>query len=175
MNKVLTLGAAIISVLAASVASADEAKHFGRGHVNAYYRPAYVAPVRPHYYAPAPVRSHYYAPARSHGYWRGGRWIAPVVIGAAVGGIAIAATAPSYGYVAPTYYDYAPTYAPTTVSYAAPTPVPAGFDYADVSGDGFVTYEEAAAHPHWQRNFARMDRNHDGFLSQDEVIGWRLR
>jgi hypothetical protein len=169
MNKAVSLGAAILAALAASVASADNGKHFGRGHVNAHYRPVYVAPapVRPHYYAPAPVRS-YYAPAR--GYWRNGRWIAPVVVGAAIGGIAIAATAPSYGYVAPAYY--AP---PVTVSYAAPSYAsPAGFDYADVSGDGFITYEEAAVHPHWQRNFGLIDRNHDGYLSREEVIGWRL-
>lgn len=172
MNKALTLGAAILAALTASVASADNGKHLGRGYVNAHYRPAYVAPVpvRNHYYAPAPVRS-YYAPAR--GYWRNGRWIAPVVVGAAISGIAIAAAAPSYGYVAPTYYAPPVYAAPVSVSYAAPSP--AGFDYADVSGDGFITYEEAAVHPHWQRNFSLIDRNHDGYLSRDEVIGWRLR
>lgn len=164
MNKVVSLGVAVISALAAAtagVANADGGKHFGYGQGHGYYRTGYVAP--------GPYRP-YYAPAR--GYWHGGRWIAPVVIGAAIGGIALAATAPSYGYVAPTYY--APSYyAPASVSYAAPAAT--GFEYADANGDGFVSYEEAAVHPHWQRNFGRMDRNRDGFLSPDEVVGWRLR
>jgi hypothetical protein len=171
MNKVVSLGTAVISALAAAtagVAHADGGKHFGYGQGHGYYRPAYVAP--------APVRP-YYAPNR--GYWHGGRWVAPVVIGAAIGGIALAVTAPSYSYAAPTYY--APSYyAPAGVTYAAPTvtyaaPAATGFDYADANGDGFVSYEEAAVYPHWQRNFGRIDRNRDGFLSSDEVVGWRLR
>ena len=164
MNTAVSLGVAVISALAAAtagVANADGGKHSGYGQGHGYFRPAYAAP--------GPVRP-YYAAAR--GYWHGGRWIAPVVIGAAIGGIALAATAPSYGYAAPTYY--APSYyAPASVSYAAPAAT--AFDYADVNGDGLVSYDEAAVHPHWQRNFGRIDRNRDGFLSRDEVIGWRLR
>ena len=185
MNKVFSLGAAVIAALAAttgSVAHADGSKHYGYGYGYDYgngYRPAYAAQ--------APGRGHY-APAR--GYWHGGRWIAPLV----VGGLVAAAVGSAYGYnnyVAPTYY--APTYgynnynnyngydgysaqsyyAPATVSYAAPAR--SGFDYADANGDGYVSYEEAAAYPHWQRNFGNIDRNRDGYLSRDEVAGWRYR
>ena len=186
MNKFLSLGAAVIAALAAttgSVAHADGAKHYGYGHnYGNGYRPGYVA------YAPG--RGHY-APA--HGYWHGGRWIAPVV----VGGLVAAAVGSVYGYnnyVAPTYYapaygynnynsynNYngydgyaAPSYyAPAAVSYATPTRT--GFDYADANGDGYISYEEAAAYPHWQRNFGNIDRNRDGYLSRDEVAGWRYR
>ena len=64
-------------------------------------------------------------------------------------------------------------YAPAAVSYA--TPARTGFDYADANGDGYISYEEAAAYPHWQRNFGNIDRNRDGYLSRDEVAGWRYR
>lgn len=179
MNKVLTLGVAIISALAAATATtanaAEGEKHFGygRGHNpvvahgpavgHGFYRPTYIVP--------APGRP-YYAPAR--GYWHGGRWIAPVVVGglvaAAIGSSYYAAPAYGYngynGYVAPSYY------APAAVSYAAP--VRTGFDYADANGDGYVSFDEAAVYPHWQRNFGLMDRNRDGYLSREEVHGWRF-
>ena len=199
MNKVFSLGAAVIAALAAttgSVAHADGSKHYGYGYG---YGHGYGNGYRPAYAAQAPGRGHY-APAR--GYWHGGRWIAPLV----VGGLVAAAVGSAYGYnnyVAPTYY--APTYgynnynnysnysnysnynnyngydgyaaqsyyAPATVSYAAPAR--SGFDYADANGDGYVSYEEAAAYPHWQRNFGNIDRNRDGYLSRDEVGGWRYR
>jgi EF hand len=170
MKKVLILGAALVSAIAAATAgAADDGKHFGYG--NAYghgngYRPAYIAP--------APVRG-YYAPSR--GYWHGGRWIAPVVVGglvaAAIGGAYAYNNyypAPVYvepGYVAPSYY------APAAVTYAAPART--GFDYADANGDGYISFEEAAVYPHWQRNFGNIDRNRDGYLSRDEVAGWRYR
>lgn len=181
MNKVISLGAAVIAALAAttaSVANADNGKHYGYGHgYGNGYRPAYVAP--------GPVRG-YYAPAR--GYWHGGRWIAPVVVGglvAAALGSAYYYSTPNYGYnnyVAPSYYapaygynNYAAPsyYAPAAVSYAAPART--GFDYADANGDGYISYEEAAVYPHWQRNFGLIDRNRDGYLSRDEVAGWRFR
>ena len=173
MKPVLVLGAALIAALAASTASAaDNGKHYGYGHGyghNNGYRPAYVAP--------APVYGHgNHGPSR--GYWHGGRWIAPVVIGgvvaAAIGGAYAYNNynypAPVYGYnnyVAPSYY------APAAVTYAAPART--GFDYADANGDGYISYEEAAVYPHWQRNFGNIDRNRDGYLSREEVAGWRYR
>jgi hypothetical protein len=166
MKKVLILGAALVSALAAVTASAAEpAKHFGYGHGHGHgYRPAYVAP--------APVRG-YYAPNR--GYWHGGRWIAPVVVGglvaAAVGGTY---AYNSYNYAPPVYASPSPSYyAPAAVTYAVPART--GFDYADANGDGYVSFDEAAVYPHWQRNFGNMDRNRDGYLSRDEVAGWRYR
>ena len=185
MKKILILGAAIISAIAATSASAaDDAKHFRYGHGNGYYRPAYVAPAPHHGHG----YGHGYGNGHGSGYWHGNRWIAPVAIAAAIGGIAIAGSSYYYhqpSYVAPSYY--APTttyydqptyvapsyYAPARVTYAAP--VADGFSYADVNGDGYVSYEEAAVYPHWQRNFGRMDRNRDGYLSRDEVAGWRYR
>lgn len=177
MNKVLTLGAALIAALSAATAgAADNGKHFGNGHGNGHayghgnghghghHRPVYRAPSYGH---------NYYAPTR--GYWHGGRWIAPVV----VGGIVAAAVGSAYGYgystpdyghnsyVAPSYY------APATVTYAAP--VSSGFEYADANRDGYVSFDEAAVYPHWQRNFGNMDRNRDGYLTRDEVSGWRYR
>ena len=102
MKKILILGVAILSAIAATTSSAAEGgKHLGfghgYGHGNGNYRPAYVghAPVRP-----------YYAPGYRAGYWHGGRWIAPVAIAAAVGGLAIAGS--SYYYNQPTYV--APSY-----------------------------------------------------------------
>ncbi len=172
MKKILILGAALVSALAAAASStasaADGNKHFGYGHgYNNGYRPAYSAP--------GPVRG-YYAPSR--GYWHGGRWIAPVVVGgliaAAVGG---AYAYNHYDYPAPVYvapgYAAPSYYAPATVTYAAPART--GFDYADANGDGYISFEEAAVYPHWQRNFGNMDRNRDGYLSRDEVAGWRYR
>lgn len=189
MKKVLILSAALLSALAAAAASAaDGEKHFGYGNGNGHgngqsygnghgYGHGHNNGYRPAYVAPAPVRG-YYAPNR--GYWHGGRWIAPVVVGglvaAAVGGAYAynnyyyPAPTPVYGYnnyVAPSYY------APSAVSYAAPART--GFDYADANGDGYISFEEAAVYPHWQRNFGNMDRNRDGYLSRDEVAGWRYR
>ena len=172
MKKIVVLGVAIISAIVTTTSSAaDGAKHFGYGHGNGYYRPAYVAqgPVRP-YYAPG----YRYGGGGYGGYWHGGRWIAPVAIAAAIGGIAIAGSSYYYNlptYVAPSYY--APAAVSYGVNYAAP--VADGFSYADVNGDGYVSYEEAAVYPHWQRNFGRMDRNRDGYLTRDEVAGWRYR
>ena len=148
---------------------------YGNGHGNGHayghgnYRPGYAAPAR-----------NYYAPAR--GYWRGGRWVAPVVVGgivAAAVGSAYAYSTPGYAYdgysgysgynkyVAPSYYT------PAAVTYAAP--VNDGFEYADANRDGYVSFDEAAVNPHWQRNFGNIDRNRDGYLSRDEVAGWRYR
>lgn len=175
MKKILILGVAIISAIAATTSSAAEGgKHFsyvhGYGHGNGYYRPAYVAS--------APVRP-YYGHGYRGGYWHGGRWIAPVAIAAAIGGLSIAGSSYYYNqstYVEPAYG--APSYyTPAAVSYGVnyAAPVADGFSYADVNGDGYISYEEAAAYPHWQRNFGRMDRNRDGYLTRDEVAGWRYR
>jgi hypothetical protein len=62
---------------------------------------------------------------------------------------------------------------PATVNYVAP--VRTGFDYADANGDGYVSFDEAAVYPHWQRNFGFMDRDHNGYLTRDEVAGWRYQ
>lgn len=173
MKKMITLGAALVSVLAATTAStsavaADGNKHYGYRH--GHYRPVYVAP------APV-VRPHYgHGHGHRHGYWRNGRWIAPVVVGAAIGGIALAATAPAYS--APTVTYVAPP-APVAYGYASPmavnvTPVQVdGFDHADGNRDGAISYHEAGVYPHWQRNFGFIDRNRDGYLTRDEVVGWR--
>ena len=182
MNKVLTLGAVLVSALATGLstpaAAADSDKHLGRGHGYGHGH----ASQRPLYVAPGAVRNHY-APTR--GYWHGGRWIAPVVVGgiiAAAVGANYAHAAPAYGYGSYNNYNHyndynsytAPSYhAPVAVTYVAP--VRTGFDHADSNRDGYVSYDEAVAHPHWQRNFGFIDRNRDGYLSRDEVNGWRYR
>jgi len=160
MNKMIPLGAALISVITAAAAStaavaADGPKHYGYGH----YRGGYVAP--------APVVRPYHGGGYRPGYWRNGRWIAPVVVGAAIGGLAIAASAPYYYSPPPVTY-----YAPPVATYVAPAAVSA-FDAADYNRDGYVSFDEAARYPHWQRNFGFIDRNQDGYLSRDEVAGWR--
>ncbi|HPV25056.1 MAG TPA: hypothetical protein PLJ65_12840, partial [Casimicrobium sp.] len=84
-------------------------------------------------------------------------------------------------YVAPTTY-YAP--APVAVSYAAPyydspsavnyaAPAPDVYASADTNGDGVLSYQEATVYPHWQRNFGTIDGNRDGYLTREEVGGWR--
>ena len=172
MNKLIALGAAVLAAVAGTAANADGGKHCYRGPVvvgGGHVRPAYVAP------------AHNYRPGYGHGYWRpgywhSGRWIAPVFVAAAIGGIAYAATTPVYA--APTVTYVAPP-APVAYGYASPmavnvSPMAAdGFDYADVNRDGFITYQEAAVHPHWQRNFGFIDRDHDGYLTREEVAGWR--
>ena len=167
-TKLITLGAVLLSAIATTAAQADGGRHFYRGPVAApYVRSAYVAP----------------APAYRHGYWRsgywsGGRWIAPVFVAAAIGGIAYAATTPVYA--APATVNYVPVApAPAAYGYASPmavvqTPVVADeFDAADVNRDGVISYQEASMYPHWQRNFGFIDRDHDGYLTREEVAGWR--
>ncbi len=182
MKKILILSAAILSALTAATAGAAETpKHYRGG----YYGNGggYVAPARGYY---APVRGGYYAPARGGyygqnrgGYWHGNRWIAPVAIAAAIGGLAIAGGSYYYNqpsYVAPSYVEpsyYGPAEVSYGVNYAAP--VADGFANADTNGDGYVSFDEAAMYPHWQRNFGNIDRNRDGYLSRDEVAGWRYR
>ncbi|MEO7253651.1 MAG: hypothetical protein ABIZ64_05320 [Casimicrobium sp.] len=185
MKKIIILGAAIISAFAAVAPSAAEGgKHLINTHDHGSYRPAYVAPA-PRY---GHGYGHGYGNGYRGGYWNSGRWIAPVAIAAAIGGLAIAGNSYYYSqpsYVAPSYY--APTttyydqptyaapsyYAPARVTYAAPAAD--GFNYADANGDGYISFEEAAVYPHWQRNFGRIDRNRDGYLTRDEVAGWRYR
>lgn len=176
MNRVISRGAVLIAVLGATtagVASAQNGKH-GDGYVRSY-PPAYVAPAHGH--------GHH-----GHGYWRGGRWIAPFVAGgvvAAAVGTSYYYSTPNYGYnnyAAPSYYApndgdayyAAPAYyPPAAANYAAPART--DFDYADANGDGYISYDEAAVYPHWQRNFLQIDRNGDGYLSRDELASWRYR
>ena len=162
MKKILILSAAILSALTVATAGAAETpKHYRGG----YYGNGggYVAPSR----------------QNRGGYWHGNRWIAPVAIAAAIGGLAIAGGSYYYNqpsYVAPVYVEpsyYGPSEVSYGVNYAAP--VVDGFANADTNGDGYVSFDEAAMYPHWQRNFGNIDRNRDGYLSRDEVSGWRYR
>lgn len=44
----------------------------------------------------------------------------------------------------------------------------AAFRQLDVDGDGWITVEEAAAHPEVAANFQKADSDHDGRLSSEE-------
>jgi hypothetical protein len=184
------LKTALISTLAAvglaatGVASADDKKHGARIYVNApvvngHYGHGYGHGYRHGY------RHHnsYYAPVHNHGHrHRDHRWVAPVAIAATVGALAIAANS---NYYAPTYYNPPVTYvAPTYYSapvYASPSHVMATttyvdqFDAADRNRNGYVSYHEATrVNGDWGRNFGRIDANHDGFITRDEV-NWFYR
>jgi hypothetical protein len=137
--------------------------HYG-SHGRAHYghRPYYAN----HVYAPRHV---YHAPPRyvnhHRGYWHNGRWIAPVVVGATVGALAIAASTPVYAAPAPSYYEPAPV-----SYYSAPVD---RFSAADLNNDGYLSFYEARRYGNLHRNFAQIDWNGDGYLSRDEVNGWR--
>jgi hypothetical protein len=45
----------------------------------------------------------------------------------------------------------------------------------DLNADGFISREEAKAHPRLERGFARIDGNGDGKLSADEMTQFRAR
>lgn len=45
---------------------------------------------------------------------------------------------------------------------------PAAFRQLDADGDGWISVEEAAAHPEVAANFQKADRDHDGRLSLEE-------
>jgi hypothetical protein len=191
MNRFATLtklaaglfGGALLS----GVTLADEAKHFRHG--SHYVPPGHVRPVvvpaplyRP--VAPAPVIVHrpygghrtvqhhngFHHDNNHRGYWRDGRWIAPVVIGAAVLGTIAAA---NHAYAAPaptvTYVNPAPVYSTPPVTYVQPHD---NFRAADRDGNGFIDKWEASYDRNWERWFYDIDVNRDGFLSREELQAW---
>jgi EF hand len=166
MKKALIALAVSSLGLATGVASADN-KHL---YVNVNAAPVYRTPA-PYYhgYQHRPYYTNYgHRGYNGHhrGYWHNGRWIAPVVVGAAVGALAIAATAPVYA--APVYH--APVYAEPVSYYNAPVD---RFSAADLNGDGYLSFYEARRHGNLHRNFGAIDWNGDGYLSRDEINAWR--
>ncbi len=193
--NVKSLTAALISVAAIAPAFADEAKHYRHGgYVAQHARPVVVAPAyghRPHFnptylaprYVPvAPVRhapvynyGHNYGAnhgynhgyGHSNGHWRNGRWIAPVVIGAAILGTIAASN--SY-YAPPTV-----TYVQPTQNYIAPVVVQGHCDTfcsADRDRNGVVDKIEAGFDRTWEKWFYDIDRNNDGVITRQELSDW---
>lgn len=160
-KSMLSVAIAALAFGAVAVEAKDE-KH-------GYYvhGPRYVAPApvyRP--YAPVYHYGHrYYDHPR--GYWRNGRWVAPVVVGATIGALAIAASAPVYS--APVYSP--PVYAAPVSYYSAPAID--RFAEADYNNDGYLSYYEARRYGNLHRNFRAIDWNGDGYLSREEVNAWR--
>ena len=187
MNRKLIAAAVLAATsLAANAAFADEAKH-GRGFYNGHNRGAPVH-AAPHHFAPAPIYrhaapvvNHRYVPHVSHnynhghnynrGHWNNGRWIAPVVIGAAVLGTVAAANHYYYN-PAPvvTYVNPVPVYGNTIVSTA-----PANCDtfcQADRDQNGVVDKVEASFDRAWEKWFYDIDRNNDSVITRQEVADW---
>jgi hypothetical protein len=190
--KNVILKTAILSTLAAvglaatGVASAEDKKHGARVYINAPIVGSHYGHGHGHRY-----HNSYYAPSYRHGYrHRDHRWVAPVAIAATVGALAIAAnshydytpTTTYYPAPATTYYSSpAPTYYNSAPVYASPSHVTATtyyvdqFDAADRNRNGYVSYHEATrVNSDWGRNFGRIDTNHDGFITRDEV-NWFYR
>jgi hypothetical protein len=191
MNRKLIAAAVLAATtLGTSAAFADEAKHgFRHGHyasprvvvphntVSHYVAPRYVTPA-PIYRHAAPVVNHRYLPPVSYnhhghhghnGYWRNGRWIAPVIVGAALLGTAAAA---NHYYAPPvvTYVNPVPTYGTTYVNTA---PVACDtFCQADRDRNGFIDKVEASYDATWEKWFYDIDRNNDGFITRNEVSDW---
>jgi EF hand len=137
----------------------------GYAHGNHFrHAPPVVTYHRP-YYRPSHVVHHYGPRHHTRGYWRDGRWIAPVVVGATIGALAISASTPVYAAPAPSYYEPAPV-----AYHHAPVD---RFSSADVNGDGYLSYYESRRHGNLYRNFAQVDWNGDGYLSRSEVDAWR--
>jgi hypothetical protein len=174
MKKTL-LAAAIVATTALSLgstlANADDKKRGDKKHVYvsinapgyrhappAYYHGGYRPYHRPHYNH----SNHSYHHPR-HGHWRDGRWIAPVVVGATIGALAVSASTPVHAAPAPVYYD-------APVNYYTPGD---RFSWADVNNDGYLSYHEARRYGNLYRNFGRVDWSGDGYLSREEVNAWR--
>jgi EF hand len=160
--------------LVTGVAHADDDKKHLRLHISAPVYGAHAPVHRPHVVVNHGHRYQrpHYGQYRGHsgyghrGHWHNGRWVAPVVIGATVGALAIAAASPYY-YDAPVYS--APVYhAP--VNYYTPGD---RFSLADVNNDGYLSFYEARRYGNMHRNFGAIDWNGDGYLSRDEVNAWR--
>jgi hypothetical protein len=161
------------SILSAGAALADGAKHFRHGPYYAPVRPVVVpAPIYRPVVAHRPYVTHYHAPAYGYhhhrGYWRNGRWIAPVVLGAAVLGTIAAANHYSHA-PAVTYVNPAPTYIAPAVTYSTSSDT---FALADRDGNGFIDKWEASYDRNWERWFYDIDVNRDGYLSRDELRAW---
>ncbi len=192
MNRSLLSAAiaAVVASVAVAPAFADDAKHRVIGHGN--YGHSNHGFVRP-YVAPAPIvvnrfhhnnhNSHGYRGHGHNGYnngynggynhghnghWRNGRWIAPVVIGAAV--LGTLASAHNY-YVPPTvtYVNPAPTYIAPVLHAPYGNDV---FSVADRDRNGFIDKWEAGYDRNWERWFYDIDSNRDGYLSRAEVGAW---
>jgi EF hand len=175
MKKVaLAVGLAVAaSPLLSTAAFADDNKrvrvsvhapgfhaHYGSPRVHHRpYQPIYHAP---RYVYNAPRYAHHHS---HRGHWHNGRWIAPVVVGATIGALAVAASTPIYAAPVHTYYEPAPV-----SYYSAPVD---RFSVADVNNDGYLSFYEARRYGNLHRSFAQIDWNGDGYLSRDEVNGWR--
>jgi hypothetical protein len=184
MNRKLIAAAVLAATsLGTTAAFADEAKHgygFRNGYPVApvYVAPRYVAPIANHRYLP-PVSYNYghgHGYGHNHGYgrgyWSNGRWIAPVIIGAAVLGTVAAA---NHYYAPPvvTYVNPVPTYNTTYVNAPA---VCDTFCQADRDQNGVVDKVEASFDRTWEKWFYDIDRNNDGVITRQEVADWnRIR
>ena len=187
MNRKLIAAAVLAATsLAASAAFADEAKH-GYRH-GGYGAPRVVVPYNgyshyaaPRYVAPVPVYNHRYVPPVSYnyghhyghnrGYWSNGRWIAPVIIGAAILGTAAAANHYYYN-PAPvvTYVNPVPIYGNTIVT-TAPQNCDT-FCQADRDQNGVIDKVEASYDRTWEKWFYDIDRNNDGVITRQEIAEW---
>lgn len=161
-KSILSLAIAALA-LGTGAAHADDKKHGKHGFY--VHGPRYVAPA-PVYRHHAPVYHHGHRYHGHHrGHWRNGRWVAPVAVGATIGALAIAASAPVYSepvYHAPVYH--------APVNYYTPGD---RFSWADVNNDNYLSYHESRRYGGLYRNFASIDWNGDGYLSREEVNGWR--
>jgi hypothetical protein len=180
LNALALATLAATAALSSTASMADNAKHgyyAPHGYVTPYARPVVVSPPAYRHGYAAPVYNGYgygYGHGYRHhnnGYWRNGRWIAPVLVGAAVLGTAAV--------IANNYYPPV-TYAPP-VTYVQPTynaPVvyaPAGCDtfcQADRDQNGVVDKVEASFDRAWERWFYDIDRNNDGVLTRQEMADW---
>jgi hypothetical protein len=171
MRKTLLAAAVATLALGTTFANADDDKKSGKKHVYVNIgAPVYRAAPPAYYHAPryhAPRHGHYYHVPRYHhhnrGYWRDGRWIAPVVVGATIGALAVSASTPAYAAPAPIYHG-------APVNYYTPGD---RFSWADANNDGYLSYYESRRYGGLYRNFSNIDWNGDGYLSRDEVNGWR--
>jgi EF hand len=171
-NAFLAVTVSAVALAAGAANAADDNKHLRISVSAPVYRSH--APVHYGYQHQPRYVNHggHYNHNRGHygnghrGHWHNGRWVAPVVIGATVGALAIAAASPHY-YEAPVYSQ--PVYA-APVNYYTPGD---RFSLADANNDGYLSFYEARRYGNLHRNFGAIDWNGDGYLSRDEVNGWR--